>query len=154
MGVDVWDLERSSISFETEAGYEGDWEQMGIGRRTSTPVSSSRRSHQWCAVAWISACAITLVAAAPAGEHLGDLILDRTSTANGLPPVVFPHWKHRIRFRCYACHPDEFVMERGANEITMDAIRAGDYCGRCHNGDVAFPVSFNTCRDCHSYVMP
>jgi c(7)-type cytochrome triheme protein len=127
---------------------------MGIGRRTCTPVRFRGGSHRARAIALFSACAVTLVAATQAVEHLGDIILDRASTSNGIPPVVFPHWKHRIRFRCYTCHPDEFVMEGGANEITMDAIRAGGYCGKCHNGDIAFPVAFETCRKCHSFVVP
>jgi c(7)-type cytochrome triheme protein len=128
---------------------------MGTWRRTFTLVrfrGGSRGAH---AIALFLAFAVTLVATAPVGqEHLGDIVLDRTSTSNGLPAVVFPHWKHRIRFRCYTCHPDEFAMERGANEITMDAIRTGGYCGRCHDGNVAFPVAFETCRECHSYEGP
>jgi len=65
------------------------------------------------------------------------------------PPVVFPHWKHRIRFKCSACHPQIFEMKKGANEISMDTIRQGRFCAECHNGDVAFEVTFQSCYRCH-----
>lgn len=84
------------------------------------------------------------------GQVLGDIVLDRIASRSNEAPVVFPHWKHRVRFKCYACHPDPFEMRAGANEITMDKLRAGQYCARCHDGSVAFPVAFETCRTCHS----
>ena len=83
-------------------------------------------------------------------DVLGDIKLDRRSTANGVNAVVFPHWKHRIRFKCYACHPQPFEMRAGANDISMDAVRSGSYCGLCHDGKTAFSVGFDTCRTCHS----
>lgn len=85
---------------------------------------------------------------------LGDIVLDKKSSLNGVPAVVFPHWKHRGRFRCYACHPEPFVMKAGANDIGMAALQAGKFCGRCHNSEVAFEIGFNTCRKCHSRVEP
>jgi c(7)-type cytochrome triheme protein len=93
---------------------------------------------------------LAIVAGSAAAQHvIGDVVLDRRSTANEVDPVVFPHWKHRIRFKCYACHPDPFEMRAGANDISMDAMRQGQFCARCHNGQVAFPISFDTCRTCH-----
>ena len=85
---------------------------------------------------------------------LGDVSMDRASTKNGIPGVVFPHWKHRSRFRCYACHPDIFQMQAGTNEIDMDGLRSGEFCGRCHDGQIAFAIGFDTCRNCHSDVEP
>lgn len=82
--------------------------------------------------------------------NLGDIVMDKKSTLNGVPGVVFPHWKHRARFRCYVCHPDPFEMQAGANDISMVLLQGGEFCGRCHNGDVAFSIGFNTCRTCHS----
>ena len=97
---------------------------------------------------------LILVGAAPIDSVLGNVVLDRRSTLNGQAAVVFPHWQHRSRFRCYACHPDLFAMQAGAADITMDAIRAGQSCGICHNGKVAFEAGFETCRSCHSHVEP
>lgn len=87
-------------------------------------------------------------------DVLGNIVLDKKSTLNGIPAVVFPHWKHRSQFRCYACHPEPFAMEAGANDIGMAALQAGKFCGRCHNGELAFEIGFNTCRQCHSRVEP
>lgn len=36
----------------------------------------------------------------------GDVILNQSSELEGMPPVVFPHWFHRIRFRCKVCHSE------------------------------------------------
>jgi len=83
-------------------------------------------------------------------EPIGNIHLDRTSTTNNVPAVIFPHWKHRIRFRCLACHPDVFEMKAETTDISMDALRAGELCARCHNGKTAFAVGFDTCRTCHS----
>ncbi len=94
--------------------------------------------------------AVGFLAATAVANVLGDITMNRHSTDNGVPAVVFPHWKHRSKFRCYACHPDIFEMTAGANEITMDTLRSGGACGRCHDGRTAWAIGFNTCRDCHS----
>lgn len=79
----------------------------------------------------------------------GDVVFEREGQASGFPPTVFPHWTHRIRFKCYACHPTIFEMKAGANEVSMDAIQAGEYCGVCHNGTTAWAVDVQTCNRCH-----
>jgi c(7)-type cytochrome triheme protein len=87
-------------------------------------------------------------------EVLGDIVMDRHSSANYQPAVVFRHWKHRRYFRCSACHPGVFEMRVGANENTMDALLAGESCARCHDGLRAFGVTLETCSDCHSGEGP
>lgn len=79
----------------------------------------------------------------------GDIVFNREGGASGTPVAVFPHWIHRIRYKCYACHPRPFEMKAGANKITMDAIQEGKFCALCHNGKIAWPVSFETCNRCH-----
>ena len=79
----------------------------------------------------------------------GDVLINNYSEAAGMRPVVFPHWFHRIRFRCKVCHADlGFKMQAGGNEINMLKIIDGEYCGACHNGEVAWAVE--TCDLCHS----
>ncbi|MDH3426935.1 MAG: hypothetical protein OEM23_00740, partial [Gemmatimonadota bacterium] len=73
----------------------------------------------------------------------------RTFVTASLPPSVFPHWVHRIRFQCRVCHLELFEPRLGANDITMAAIDEGRFCGRCHDGDTAFDVSFDSCQRCH-----
>lgn len=85
---------------------------------------------------------------APRAEY-GDVVLNKRSEAEGVRPVVFPHWFHRIRFRCAACHADlGFQMRVGANDISMKDIAEGKFCGACHNGQVAW--SAERCDLCHS----
>jgi c(7)-type cytochrome triheme protein len=92
-----------------------------------------------------------VVEEAAAQQSLGDIVMDRHSSANQQLAVVFPHWKHRLNFKCYACHPDVFEMRAGANEISMASLQAGEFCGRCHDGRTAFAIGFETCRTCHSH---
>jgi c(7)-type cytochrome triheme protein len=79
----------------------------------------------------------------------GDVVLKRQEPGASPPPAVFPHWFHRIRFKCYACHPAIFEMKAGATAMTMDEIREGKFCGACHNGKIAWEMSFDTCNRCH-----
>jgi len=84
-------------------------------------------------------------------SEYGDVVLDRYKEIMaevGLPPVVFPHWSHRIQFKCKACHESIFVMEKGASDITMSAIIDGEFCGKCHNGKIAWDPLY--CDRCHS----
>ena len=81
--------------------------------------------------------AITLIAVVfsfvyyeAANAEYGDVVINEFSDEAGMRPVVFPHWFHRIRFRCKVCH--------------------GDLGGACHNGNVAW--SIENCDLCHSGV--
>ena len=95
---------------------------------------------------------LMLVALPPASySEYGDVVLDRykeTMAEVGLSPVVFPHWTHRIQFKCKACHEGIFPMEKGASDITMSAIIDGQFCGNCHNGKIAWDPLY--CNRCHS----
>ncbi len=88
-----------------------------------------------------------LMSAALAVE--GDVLFKRQGVKGGTPPAVFPHWIHRIRYKCYACHPAIFEMKAGANKVSMDAIQGGQFCGACHNGKIEWGVTFATCNRCH-----
>ncbi len=80
---------------------------------------------------------------------MGDVRFPREASRLGMPAAVFPHWFHRIRFKCSACHPAVFRMESGANPVSMDGIGAGEWCGRCHNGHTAWIPGFHNCNHCH-----
>ena len=86
-----------------------------------------------------------------AKAEYGDVVINEFSDEAGMRPVVFPHWFHRIRFRCKVCHGDlGFKFQAGGNGINMLKIIDGEYCGACHNGDVAW--SIENCDLCHSGV--
>jgi len=97
--------------------------------------------------------AFALAALAPlsrAGAEFGDIVFQRKqSGANEYPPATFPHFVHRMQFTCYVCHDAIFQMKAGADDINMDAITAGKFCGRCHDGKTAFGVTFEACLRCH-----
>ena len=84
-----------------------------------------------------------------AHAEYGDVVMNNYSDGAGMRPVVFPHWFHRVRFRCKVCHTDlGFKFKAGGNEINMLKIIDGQYCGSCHNGSVAWSVE--NCDLCHS----
>ena len=84
-----------------------------------------------------------------AQAEYGDVVINNYSDAAGMRPVVFPHWFHRVRFRCKVCHADlGFKFQAGGNQIDMVKIIDGQYCGACHNGEIAWSVE--NCNLCHS----
>ncbi len=85
----------------------------------------------------------------PAHAEYGDLVLNEIAEKEGMPPAIFPHWFHRIRFRCKVCHADlGFKFKAGGSGINMLKIIDGQYCGACHNGEIAW--SIENCNLCHS----
>jgi len=89
------------------------------------------------------------VAVWPATGEYGDVVLNRRSDQSGVRPVVFPHWFHRIRFRCKVCHFElGFEMRAGANDVRMIDLSEGKFCGMCHDGDVAWGLE--NCDLCHN----
>ncbi len=84
-----------------------------------------------------------------ARAEFGDIVINNYSDPAGMRPAVFPHWFHRIRFACKVCHADlGFKFKAGGNEINMVKIIDGQYCGACHNGNIAWSV--DNCDLCHS----
>jgi c(7)-type cytochrome triheme protein len=113
-------------------------------------VLVTRGSRVRCAAAFLAAAA-ALAAIWPlmARAEYGDVVINNHSDAAGVRPVVFPHWFHRVRFRCKVCHSDlGFKFQAGGNEINMVKIIDGQFCGACHNGTVAWSVE--NCDLCHS----
>jgi c(7)-type cytochrome triheme protein len=85
----------------------------------------------------------------PAHAEYADVVINRRAEKEGVRPVVFPHWFHRIRFRCKVCHSElGFQMRVGSNNITMADIIDGKFCGMCHNDRIAWSAA--NCDLCHS----
>jgi c(7)-type cytochrome triheme protein len=94
---------------------------------------------------------LTMLGFTPAKAEYADVIINNYADAAGMRPVVFPHWFHRIRFRCKVCHADlGFKFKAGGNKITMAKIINGEYCGACHNGQISWSVE--NCNMCHSGI--
>ncbi len=96
-------------------------------------------------------CGVSLFHDSQAKAEYGDVVINNYSDSAGIRPVVFPHWFHRIRFRCKVCHADlGFKFKAGGNDINMLKIFDGQFCGRCHNNNIAWGVE--NCVLCHSGV--
>lgn len=86
---------------------------------------------------------------APAAAEYGDVVLNKRAGKEEMRPVIFPHWFHRIRFRCKVCHSElGFEMSVGANNVLMSDIIDGKFCGMCHNDKIAWGPE--NCDLCHS----
>lgn len=97
--------------------------------------------------------AILAIAISPPAlsQEYGDVVMNRTAASMekaGMKPVQFPHWFHRIRYKCKVCHEELFVMAAGANEVNMRGIMEGKFCGTCHNGKIAWEPIY--CDRCHA----
>jgi c(7)-type cytochrome triheme protein len=64
-----------------------------------------------------------------------------------MPWVKFRHLSHTNLMACSSCHPAVFIQKKGANNLSMDSILAGEQCGVCH-GKAAFALW--TCERCHN----
>lgn len=98
-------------------------------------------------VAVLVASATSVVVA----REYGDIYMDSTRDSmrkSDVGAVVFPHWFHRIRYKCKVCHENIFIMKKGANHISMRRIMEGEACGTCHNGQIAWEALY--CDRCHS----
>jgi c(7)-type cytochrome triheme protein len=110
---------------------------------------SMRHGIAWVFTALMAASICTAEDAAEPSE-VGDIRFVRQAAGmDDVAPATFPHWIHRMAYACYACHDAPFKMKAGANEVTMDQIQAGQSCGACHNGKVAFESNLTTCNRCH-----
>lgn len=72
--------------------------------------------------------------------------------------VIFSHEAHveEIGMDCETCHDDLFEMEalnvQQNSDFTMKGLAEGNYCGACHDGDMAFD-SDSRCASCHIGVI-
>ena len=97
-----------------------------------------RRRSSGVLVAVVVACLIPVMVA---WAEYADVILNNNSESEGVAPVIFPHWFHRIRFQCSVCHVELGIkMRAGATGIRMEQLVDGRFCGACHDGETAWPI--------------
>jgi c(7)-type cytochrome triheme protein len=65
-------------------------------------------------------------------------IVQPHGSADPQEPGVFSHWQHD-QYQCVACHPG--VFPRARMGFTHDQMDEGRFCGACHDGRTAPPVS-------------
>lgn len=84
-------------------------------------------------------------------QDYGNVVIDRLSSVNNVKPVVFSHWRHRLKYTCRVCHFElGFEFKRNTTEITEKDSRMGYFCGACHNGSEVFDHTSDNCDKCHS----
>jgi c(7)-type cytochrome triheme protein len=72
-------------------------------------------------------------------------------TKSSMGKVTFSGKVHAgAGIKCKECHNKDVFpkMKQGTVTIKMNAIYAGELCGKCHNGERAFAAKGN-CNRCH-----
>jgi c(7)-type cytochrome triheme protein len=95
-------------------------------------------------------CAVLLVLPVPAAAVPEGVVLNWPG--GGAGAVTFDGTVHAKKgLACDACHvAGVFHTKKGADPITMDAIKKEQYCGYCHNGKRAFSTKEKAdCGRCH-----
>ena len=91
-------------------------------------------------------------------RFLGNFVMkthDKAMKREGVAPVLYPHWIHRIWYECSVCHEELFVMKRWRNKISHKEIDSGKQCGACHDGKIAFATDDKErCNLCHVAGQP
>ncbi|MES1205563.1 MAG: c(7)-type cytochrome triheme domain-containing protein [Pseudomonadota bacterium] len=70
-----------------------------------------------------------------------------SKAAPGVPNALFSHRTHTV-FGCYGCHPSVFPQAQMG--FSHDEMRAGRFCGSCHDGQRAVAVQALACAGCHA----
>lgn len=110
-----------------------------------------KKTMEWWLALAVFTGVVGLFVPVSAQAEYADVVINNYADAAGMRPVVFPHWYHRIRFRCKVCHADlGFQFKAGGNKITMAKIIDGQFCGACHNGEISWSVE--NCGMCHSGI--
>jgi c(7)-type cytochrome triheme protein len=82
-------------------------------------------------------------------DSLGGAVLPEADVQT-YPPALFPHWRHRVRFACSACHETPFPLGNGRRVMTQDEAHGLPGCGKCHDGVTAFETGLTDCYRCHT----
>jgi len=100
----------------------------------------------------------------PAPADYGHVELRNYTSAAGMAPAQFDHWRHRPYFTCRLCHVDiGFAMTAGETRVSSSTNKSGFHCGACHNGKTVVdgkavfaacgprttPVDEARCQRCH-----
>ena len=82
--------------------------------------------------------------AVPSGQTI-------TWKGGGQGTVQFEGDEHAEKgYKCESCHPSLFEKKKGSAKMTMASLNAGQFCGACHNGKVAFSTDDpKKCHECH-----
>ena len=112
-----------------------------------------KRTGFWILLLTCVGIAVGLVAVKDGHAEYGDIVLNSKSVSMqkaGVDRAVFTH-----RFKCKVSHEDIFSLKKGANDINMAAIMNGEFCGKCHNGLVAWePLYCDRCHSCKGASAP
>jgi c(7)-type cytochrome triheme protein len=98
---------------------------------------------------WLALAAAVFISALALGAAYPAVLRIPRRDPNAAPvpaPALFSHRTHGS-FGCYACHPG--VFPQSLVGFTHAEMREGQFCGRCHDGRIAFAIAGAACARCH-----
>jgi c(7)-type cytochrome triheme protein len=101
----------------------------------------------WVGVGVLLGAAPVIGAAYPSSVRLPRV---QAGEAPTIPAALFSHRTHGS-FGCFACHPATFPQ--APLGFTHEDMRQGRFCGRCHDGHIAFAVAGRACGECHAPTL-
>ena len=143
-------LEGGSESPRNDGIHDDDNQAIAILQDPAVAMAAFPRDRRQ-QVDWVATLAAGLIE--PRADLLGQTqmqVLDldvMMKNTQFMPWVRFPHKPHTKWLACSNCHPAIFLPQEGANDISMNKVLRGEYCGVCHD-KVAF--SLFVCERCHS----
>lgn len=99
-----------------------------------------RRSWWWAVLAVFPAAVLAF-------SSPQDIRIPSLQTRTAPPPAVFSHWGHQAGHQCFNCHPAIFEQKRSG--FTHEQMKAGQFCGACHDGQTTRAISAMKCEACH-----
>ncbi len=91
---------------------------------------------------------------------LGEMVFDSKGEAlekAGVGPAVFPHDTHEESIQCIECHDALFKPKRGENNVQMEGLMQGKFCGapNCHRSEKVYEKAFPLfqCIKCHTKAV-
>ena len=67
--------------------------------------------------------------------------------AGGTPPAALFSHKTHAGFGCAGCHPG--VFPQAPVGFSHAEMKRGEFCGGCHDGELAFAIQGAACARCH-----
>jgi c(7)-type cytochrome triheme protein len=109
---------------------------------------SSREPARRFPLRWVALGLLLLASPVIGAAYPSALRIPRKQAAHApaIPAALFSHRTHGT-FGCFTCHPS--VFPQAPLGFTHGDMTEGRFCGRCHDGRVAFAVTGAACAGCH-----
>lgn len=76
-----------------------------------------------------------------------DVLIPSAKPREAPRSALFSHWRHQSQ-QCFNCHPT--VFPQALKTMTHEQMKAGQFCGSCHDGHATQAIGTMRCEACHA----